>query len=70
MNILKKIIKNVIEGLIFLLVTIFLFNEISQTLQILGLFTIEQIKNIGSISILLALDNLLSKRFLGLKLFN
>jgi len=70
MNILKKIIKNVIVLLIFLLVTIFLFNEISQTLQILGLFTIEQIKNIGSISILLALDNLLSKRFLGLKLFN
>ena len=67
---IDKITKYSLEIIIFILITVFIFNELSQILQTLGLFTDKVIKDIGIISAILAVDNVLSKSFLGLKLFN
>ncbi len=63
-----KLVKYLMEGLAFIIVNIFLFNAFSQFLQILGLFDTTQISYIGMISILLALNNLLTKNFFGYEL--
>ena len=67
---IDKITKYSLEIIIFILITVFIFNELSQILQTLGLFNDKVIKDIGIISAILAVDNVLSKSFLGLKLFN
>ena len=64
-----KLVNYLIEGVAFTMVIIFLFNLISQFLQILGLFGINHIRYIGMISILLATDNLLTKSFFGYDIF-
>ena len=60
-----KLVNYLVGGVAFFMVIIFLFNLISQFLQILGLFEVIHIKYIGIISILLATDNLLTKSFFG-----
>lgn len=56
------------EALAFILVTIFIFNAIVQLLQTLNLYAGEDIKLIGMIAVLLALDNLVSRKFFGFKI--
>ncbi|MBU2639942.1 MAG: hypothetical protein KKG75_04535 [Nanoarchaeota archaeon] len=68
--ILDNTIKLYVEAILFLLVVIIIFNELTQLLETLELFTQESIKLTGIISILLATDNMLSNRFLGLKIFS
>ncbi|HLC57166.1 MAG TPA: hypothetical protein VJH95_01195 [Candidatus Nanoarchaeia archaeon] len=63
-----RVIVYIVEGLALLLVSILIFNLLAEFLQLLGLFKPEQIPYIGSIAILLALDNLLMKSFFGYKL--
>ncbi len=60
-------IKPIVEGIAFLIIIIFLFNEFVQFLTILGLFSSDDIRYIGLISVLLAFDNMLSKTFFGFR---
>ena len=57
------------EGLLFVIITIILFNEFAQVLKTMNLFTEKSINLIGIISLLLATDNLLSKKFLNVNIF-
>ena len=65
---LDSIIKVILEVTLFLIITIFIFNELTTLLKLLNLFTDRSIKHIGMISVLLATDNLLSKKFLNFQL--
>ncbi len=66
----ETFLKYSLEGIAFLLVSIILFNQFSQLLQTLGLFTTESMSHVGFISALLAFDNLLTQRFFNLRLIN
>ncbi len=68
MEFLDRIIRFILEGFAFLIVSIFLFNEISSLLITLGLFDDTSIQKIFFISGLLAVNNVLSKSFFGLKI--
>lgn len=63
------IVKTSLEILVFAIITIIIFNELTQILKTLNLFKEESIKLIGFISFILATDNLLSQKFLGLNIF-
>ena len=65
---LKPIIKGIIEGLAFLIVTIILFNNFVQFLIFLNLFSVGDIQYIGSISVLLAWCNMATRTFFGFKI--
>lgn len=62
-------INDLAEGIAFFIAVIFLFNLFTQFLQALGLYNADQIRILGIISMLLATDNLLTKKFLGLSIF-
>lgn len=66
----ELILKNSIEGLAFLLVSMVIFNQSVQFLQILGLFAQESITYVGALSVLFAANNLLSKKFFNMHLIN
>lgn len=61
-------VKYIAEGITFIMVNILIFTLLSQFLQILNLFDSNQIGHIGLISILLAINNLLTKNFFGYEL--
>ena len=63
-----SLIRNIVEGIIFLLITIFVFNELTTLLKTLDIFTSDSIKHLGLTSILFALDNMLSQRFFNIQL--
>jgi len=64
-----RIIKYLVEGLAFMLIVIVLFNMLAQFLQLLGIFSPDQISYVGMISVLLAVDNILTKSLFGYKMF-
>ncbi|MBI2499133.1 hypothetical protein HYV88_02730 [Candidatus Woesearchaeota archaeon] len=66
--IIDKTIKMILLSLAFVMISIFIFNELVTILKTLSLFTDESIRNIGLIAVLLALNNLLSKSFFGIKI--
>ena len=66
--IIDKIIKITLLSLAFVMISIFIFNELVTILKTLSLFTDESIRNIGLIAILLVLNNILSKSFFGIKI--
>lgn len=66
----ELILKNSIEGLAFLLVSIIIFNQSIQFLQTLGLFAKESISYVGVVSVLFAANNLLSKKFFNIQLMS
>lgn len=65
---MSNIVTYLVEGIAFLFVSMLLFNLLAEFLQLLGLFDATQIPYIGSIAILLSLDNLLMKSFFGYKI--
>ena len=67
--IVNSIIKMIFEGILFIIITIILFNEFTQILKTLNLFKEENLRLIGILSFLLATNNLLSNRFLGINIF-
>ena len=66
--VIDKIIKMILLSLAFVMISIFIFNELAAILKTLSLFTDESIRNIGLIAVLLALNNILSKSFFGIKI--
>ena len=66
---LVTLVKLFSEGVLFLIVTIILFNEFTQVLINLNVFTEKSTRLIGTISLLLAADNLLFTKFLGINIF-
>lgn len=64
-----RIIKYLVEGLVFILIVIVLFNMLAQFLQILGIFSQDQISYVGMISVLLAVDNILTKSLFCYRVF-
>jgi len=69
LSLINSTIKIIIEGMVFITVTIILFNELTQVLKTLSIFEEENIRMMGIISFLLATDNLLSQKLLGLNIF-
>ncbi len=65
---LDKLLKNIIEGIVFLVIAVFIFNELTLLLQTLNLFAEQSIKYIGLTAVLFSLDNLLSKKFFNIQL--
>ena len=68
MKIINIILKYAAQGLAFLLLIVFLFNELTAILINLNLFESSLTSQIGYISVLLATNNLLSNKFLGIKI--
>ncbi len=66
---LVTLVKLFSEGVLFLIVTVILFNEFTQVLINLNVFTEKSTRLIGTISLLLAADNLLFTKFLGINIF-
>jgi len=66
---INPVIKMIFEGILFIIITIILFNEFTQILKTLNLFREENLRLIGILSFLLATNNLLSNKFLGLNIF-
>ncbi len=64
-----KLFQYINEGLLYLLIVITLFNLLTEFLEITRVFIEEDIKYIGIISILLGLDNMLTNKFFGYRLF-
>ena len=69
MKFFDKIIILFLEVFLFLMISVIVFNELVQILKTLDIFVQGSIRLIGMISVLLATDNLLSNKFLGLNLF-
>lgn len=68
MLLLDSLSKAILEGMIFIITTIFLFNEFTVLLQTFGLFTAAIAKQIGLISAALAAHNLISRTFFGIEI--
>jgi len=68
MKIINIILKYAAQDLAFLLLIVFLFNELTAILINLNLFESSLTSQIGYISVLLATNNLLSNKFLGIKI--
>ncbi len=67
---LKVLLENIFEAIIFLFIIMIIFNTLVEFLQTLNIFQPIDIKIIGLISILLAANNIFTKKFFGFKLFN
>ena len=65
-----RFIKYIAEGFAFFIIVIILFNMLSQFLQTVNLFVSEDVRYIGMVSVLLALNNLLTKSFFGYTIIN
>jgi len=63
-------IRRTYEGVAFFLVIIIMFNMLTQFLQTLGLFKPEDVTYVGMIAVLLGLNNLLTRKFFGYRIFN
>lgn len=63
------LIRVCLEVIAFLVLTIMLFNEFIALAQVIGFFNEQIIPQLGSVSIILASLNLISKSFFGLRLF-
>lgn len=68
-NFLITIAKLISEGILFIIITIILFNEFTQVLKTLNVFTEKSMGLIVLVSLFLATDNLLSNKFLGISIF-
>lgn len=72
-NITNSIFKNIIEWLYFLIVVIILFNMFTDFTQKVGLIegalTTNEVRYYGFISVMIAINNLISRKFFGIELF-
>jgi len=68
MILIETFLKFVVQGIAFFIVAVFMFNELTSFLQILGLLTRTSLYQVSLASVLFAVNNMLSKSFFGLDL--
>lgn len=65
---MERLLSFTVGSMTFLIVVIFIFNELTTVLQTFGLFTQSNLVHLSVISILFAMNNLFSKTFFGIEI--
>ena len=68
MILIERFLKFAAQGMAFFIVAVFMFNELTSFLQILGLLTKSSMYQVSLASILFAVNNMFSKSFFGIDL--